>query len=57
MKHYFLIQQINIKEKIANSPDSNYQIGVLIGSFIPFVILAGIAYWMYHRMKNRHENH
>jgi hypothetical protein len=46
-----LLQQINIEEKLKNAPDSGYQIGVLIGSFLPIVLLAGAAYWMYYRAK------
>ena len=46
-----LLQQTNIEEKLKNSTDSGYQIGVLIGSFRPLVLLAGIAYWMYYRAK------
>lgn len=48
-----LVQQSNIEEKIKNAPDSNYQIGVFIGTFIPFVLLVAIAYWMYYRAKKR----
>jgi len=51
-----LFQKIDVAEKIKNAPDSNYQIGVVIGSFIPFIILIGIAYWMYNRTKKRDEN-
>jgi ATP-dependent Zn protease len=51
-----LIQQVNIEEKLKNATDSNYQTGVIIGSFIPFVILVGLAYWMYNRAKKRDEN-
>ncbi len=43
--------QVNVEEKLKNAPDSSYQIGVLIGSFLPFVLLAGVAYWMYYRAK------
>ncbi len=46
-----LLQQTTIEEKLKNSPDSGYQIGVLIGSFLPFVLLVGVAYWMYYRAK------
>nr|WP_315147626.1 hypothetical protein [uncultured Flavobacterium sp.] len=46
-----LLQQTNIEEKIKNAPDSGYQLGVLIGSFLPLVLLAGAAYWMYYRAK------
>ena len=51
-----LFQKVDVAEKIKNAPDSNYQIGVVIGSFIPFIILIGIAYWMYNRAKKRDEN-
>lgn len=51
-----LLQQVDVAEKIKTAPDSSYQIGVVIGSFIPFVILIGIAYWMYNRAKKRDEN-
>jgi hypothetical protein len=43
--------QVNVAEKIKSAPDSSYQIGVVIGSFLPFVLLVGVAYWMYYRAK------
>ena len=43
--------QVNVEEKLKNAPDGSYQIGVLIGSFLPFVLLVGVAYWMYYRAK------
>lgn len=51
-----LVQQVNIAEKIKDANDSSYQIGVLIGSFIPFVVLVGLAYWMYASAKKRDKN-
>lgn len=45
------LQQVSIEEKIKNDPDGTYQIGVLIGSFVPFVVLAGLAYFLYYRAK------
>ncbi|WP_322550900.1 hypothetical protein [Flavobacterium psychraquaticum] len=45
------LQAVNIEEKIKNDPDGTYQIGVLIGSFIPFLALAGLAYFLYYRAK------
>ncbi|WP_281231646.1 hypothetical protein [Flavobacterium gelatinilyticum] len=56
MKLISLFQNVDVAEKLKNAPDSGYQIGVVIGSFIPFVILVGIAYWMYNRAKKRDEN-
>jgi hypothetical protein len=48
-----LFQEINIEEKIKNAPDSGYEIGVVIGTYLPFVFLVGIAYFVYHKAKNR----
>lgn len=45
------LQTVNFEEKIKNDPDGTYQIGVLIGSFIPFLALAGLAYFLYYRAK------
>ncbi|CAA9198090.1 hypothetical protein [Flavobacterium collinsii] len=56
MRIISLLQQVDVAEKIKTAPDSSYQIGVVIGSFIPFVVLIGIAYWMYNRAKKRGEN-
>ncbi|MBO0352910.1 hypothetical protein LDL77_09460 [Flagellimonas marinaquae] len=54
MKFLFLfIQQSDIEKKIAEAPDSSYEIGVVIGSYLPFVILAGIAYAIYHYNKKK----
>jgi hypothetical protein len=50
-----LLQKVNIEEKIKNAPNDGYEIGVLIGSYLPFIILALLAYWTYHRAKNRKE--
>ena len=51
-----LAQQINIAEKLKNATDNSYQTGVIIGSFVPFVILIGLAYWMYSSAKKRDKN-
>jgi hypothetical protein len=51
-----LLQKVVVADKIKNAPDSSYQIGVVIGSFIPFVVLIAIAYFMYMRAKKRDEN-
>jgi hypothetical protein len=56
MKIISLFQNVDVAEKIKNAPDSSYQIGVVIGSFIPFIVLIGIAYWMYNRAKKRDKN-
>jgi hypothetical protein len=51
-----LVQQVNIAEKLKNATDNSYQTGVIIGSFLPFVILIGLAYWMYSNAKKRDKN-
>ena len=50
-----ILQDINIEEKIQNAPDKGYEIGVFIGSMLPFIILVGIAYLMYRYNKKRNQ--
>lgn len=45
--------QVNVEEKIKSAPDNAYIIGVWIGNILPFVILVGLAYWMFSKAKNR----
>lgn len=56
MTFFSLVQQVNINEKIKNDPDGAYQIGIVIGSYLPLVILVGIAYLLYYRAKKRKDN-
>jgi len=48
-----LFIQVDIKEKIENAPDSSYEIGVFIGTYLPFALLVVLAYLIYYRMKKR----
>ncbi|MFD1292998.1 hypothetical protein ACFQ5N_04025 [Lutibacter holmesii] len=48
-----LLQQVDIEEKIKNAPDSGYEIGVVIGTYLPFVFLVAIAYLVFYKAKNR----
>ena len=50
-----LLQEINIDEKIKRAPDSDYGIGVFIGTLLPFVVLVIIAYAIYRYNKNRYK--
>ena len=50
---FALLQDINIKEKIQNAPNKEYEIGVFIGSMLPFVVLVLLAYIIYKYNKNR----
>jgi len=48
-----LFQDIDIAEKVKNAPDSRYEIGVFIGSMLPFIILVIMAYLVYRYNKNK----
>jgi hypothetical protein len=45
--------QINVEEKIKNAPDNGYEIGIAIGTYLPFILLAALAYFIYYKVKNR----
>ena len=47
------IQQPNIEKKMEEAPDSAYEIGVVIGSYLPFVVLVIIVYLIYNYNKKR----
>lgn len=49
----FLLLQADIEEKMRNAPDKGYEIGVVIGTYLPFVVLVAVAYWMFYKFKNR----
>lgn len=50
------LQQVNLENKLKAAPDGQYQTGVLIGSFIPFIVLIGIAYGLYYKAKKKEQN-
>lgn len=37
------------------APDSAYEIGVVIGTYLPFVVLVIVAYLLYYYSKKRRE--
>jgi len=47
------LQQPNIEKKMEEAPNSAYEIGVVIGSYLPFVVLVIIAYVIYYYNKKR----
>ncbi len=55
MKYLILLTllQVDIEEKMKDAPDKGYEIGVVIGTYLPFVILVVIAYVMFNRFKGR----
>ena len=50
-----LLLQVDIEEKMQNAPDKGYEIGVVIGTYLPFVVLVVIAYVLFNRFKNRQD--
>jgi hypothetical protein len=48
-----IIQNVNIEDKLKNAPDSQYEIGVFIGTMLPFVLLVIIAYAIYRYNRNK----
>jgi len=51
----FLLQAVDIEEKIKNAPDNRYEIGAVIGTYLPFVFFIGLAYLTYHLAKKRNK--
>lgn len=50
-----LLQQIDIEKKIQDAPDKSYEIGVVIGTYLPLVVFIGLAYLFYYLAKKRRE--
>ena len=48
-----ILQQVNVEEKMKDAPNGNYEIGIVIGTYLPFVVLVLIAYLVYYKAKNR----
>jgi len=48
-----LLLQVNIEEKLKAAPDKGYEIGVVIGTYLPLIVLFAIAYFVYYKAKNR----
>jgi hypothetical protein len=48
----YLIQQSDFQEKLNNAP-LDYQIAFFISSYLPYVILVVIGYFIYYKAKNR----
>ena len=49
----YLLQEVDIDQKLKDAPDDSYAIGVFIGKLLPFVVLILIAYAIYRYNKNR----
>ncbi len=51
--HLILLLQVDIEEKMNNAPDKGYEIGVAIGTYLPFVVLVLIAYFIFYKARNK----
>ncbi|WMI66762.1 hypothetical protein RBH94_06245 [Aestuariibaculum sp. YM273] len=50
-----LFLQVDIEEKIKKAPDKGYEIGVFIGTMLPFIVLVIIAYAIYRYNKKKNQ--
>lgn len=48
-----LFQAPDIAQKMAEAPDKNYEIGVVIGTYLPVVVLICIAFGIYYYFKKK----
>lgn len=50
-----LLLQINIEDKLKHAPDKSYEVGVFIGTMLPFILLVIIAYaiYLYNKKKSQ----
>ncbi|MFX0555957.1 hypothetical protein ACOCEA_04125 [Maribacter sp. CXY002] len=56
MNIVIVIQDVSkIEKKIEEAPDSAYEIGVAIGTYLPFIVLILVAYAFYYYSKKRRE--
>tara|TARA_R110000764_G_scaffold118640_3_gene206193 strand:- start:34 stop:210 length:177 start_codon:yes stop_codon:yes gene_type:complete len=54
MALFLLFQDASkIEKKMQEAPDNSYEIGVAIGTYLPFVVLVLIAYAFYYYSKRR----
>ncbi|WP_161598212.1 DUF4448 domain-containing protein [Maribacter flavus] len=52
----FLQDVSEIEKKIQEAPDRSYEIGVAIGTYLPFVVLILVAYLFYYYSKRRRDS-
>jgi len=50
---WILWAQDPIAQKLKDAPNSGYATGVLLGSFLPVVLLIGIAFLLYRRFNRK----
>jgi len=49
----WLAAAVPIEEKIKNAPNAEYTVGVLIGSFLPLILLGLVAWGLYAYFKKK----
>lgn len=53
---FMVLQDVSeIERKIGEAPDSAYEIGVAIGTYLPFLVLIFVAYLFYYYSKKRRD--
>lgn len=53
MNPLLFFQIDDIKEKLETAPDKGYEIGLVIGTYLPFLVLVIIAYLLYFNAKKK----
>ncbi len=51
--HLIVLLQVDIEKKMSNAPDKGYEIGIAIGTYLPFVVLVLIAYFIFYKARNK----
>ncbi len=42
-----------IEKNLENAPDRSYEIGIIIGTYLPFIVLVILAFLTYNYFKNK----
>lgn len=57
MKLILLVLQLEtIRQKMEEAPDKGYEIGVVIGTYLPLFLLIGFAWLMFYLAKKRNKD-
>ena len=53
---FLSLLQVTIEDKLKSAPDDNYQTGILIGTYLPVLVLVVLATLLYFYNKNRNKD-
>ena len=53
---FLSLLQVTIEEKLKSAPKENYQIGILIATYLPVLVLIILATLLYLNNKNRNKD-